>query len=145
MRIVRITLPITGPREVKIMRPLPKGDDFWGDLLPLQGTPWGDQLPIVSGENLSHALLGHTMPLMREIGPDPRSLLRLIPSEYRVCAMFQGCINFEPKDCHPGATLPACYEPPGLPQEATLPAAEVALSWAEGRYVILVQGAEFTL
>ena len=130
--------------DLKVLRPLPFPGEPWGPLAPLRGTPWGDLLPTVSGENLSHALHGHAQPLMEEIGPEPRVLLRRVPAPYRDCSLSKSCLT-RGDYCFPHRKLPDCYQPPNLePSEAAI-AAVVAISWAEGRYVLIVEGAEFSL
>ena len=131
--------------DVQVVRVLPGEDDIWGAFSPLRGTPWGDLLPVVTGESLSHALHGMTTPLMKEIGRPPEILLRRIPKAYRRCAMWEGCISFREAHCQPCLRLPDCYEPPEVPPEAVLLASFVAVSWKEGVYVVLVEGDEFRL
>lgn len=126
-------------------RPLPKNGDNWGVLAPIRDTPWGDLLPIVSGEVLSYALHGRVTPLMKQIGRPPRAQLTLIPSDLRRCGNTE-CIMYDPKTCHPCKQVPDCYEPPGLETfEARRAASTVVLAWREGRYIIIVEGDEFSL
>ncbi len=131
--------------DVHVVRILPRQGDMWGTFAPLRDTPWGDLLPVVSGDSLSHALHGMTTPLMEEIGRPPYVLLKRIPEKYRRCAMWDGCISFKEAQCQPCLKLPDCYEPPGVPPEAVLPASFVAIAWKEGAYVVLVEGDEFRL
>jgi len=84
------------------------------------------------------------MPLMREIGSHPHGLLKQVPTAYRRCRMEQGCIMASAR-CHPNPKVPECYAPPLVSDEALLAASTVAVAWAEGRYVIVVEGAEFSL
>ena len=144
MKTLEFTLDTAHFGRVLVGRPLPVGGDSWGRLAPLRGTPWGDLLPVVQGEDLSAALHGDAQPLMQSIGREPRILLRLVP-EPRYCAEFKRCITKAEKDCHPCATVPDCYEPPGLPPEARSAANYLVRMWREGRYVIIVEGEEFVL
>lgn len=144
MNVVRFTISSKEWGDILVLRPLPKPDEPWGDLAPLRGTPWGDLLAIVSGANLSHALHGYATPLMREIGPHPFGLCRLVPESYRACRQMDSCIMAS-RHCVPGPKLPSCFVPPAVPSEALLATATVATAWAEGRYVLIVEGAEFSL
>ncbi len=131
--------------QVQVLRPIPIDGDIWGDFATLKDTDIGKLIPIVSGEALSNALHGYVTPLMNEIGPHPHGLLKQIPEKYRTCQMFESCIMYDLKVCFPCPKLPACYVPPevsSINQEAL---AIIILAWAEGRYVILVEGEEFSL
>ena len=144
MRLARFTVRGDGGDwgDIKIMRPTPVDGDPWGDLAPLRETPWGDLITVVSGEALSHALHGHVVPLVRELGPHPHRLSRRVADQR--CALWKGCV-IAGDDCQPGKTLPECYSAPDLSLEAALAARAVALAWKEERYVIVVQGPEFSL
>ncbi len=112
--------------------------DPWGRLAPLRGTPWEAQIQIVSGEAYSHALHGWATPLMREMGPPPLVRAARIPVEVGQCVLYGPCLGSS-SFCRPAKKLPSCYE---APIEI---ASRVALAWREGRYVVVVQGAEFVL
>lgn len=144
MNVQRYTLATRDYGSFKILRPVPRHGDPWGDLAPLKGTPWEPLVPVVSGEVFSHALHGYAKPLMGVIGPTPGALLRKVPDEVRLCSLRDECVMYLPERCHPCKKLPECYRPDG-PGEARLPASVVALAWAEDRYVVVVQGAEFSL
>ena len=126
-------------------RPIPIEEDPWGLLAPIKDTPWGELITEVQGDALSHALYGRTGPLLSQIGPDPRSLLRMVPEPYRVCTQIKSCINASPTKCHPCADLPDCYDPPNLGQAAKDEARVVALAWRDGYYVVIPVGEEFSL
>jgi len=143
-RIARFVISTAHFGDLKVLRPIPLPDEPWGPLAPLRGTPWGDLIPTVSGENLSHALHGHAKPLMEEIGPEPRTLLRRIQDPHRDCSLSKACLT-RGDYCFPHPKVPECYLPPNLESPATLVAAVVALAWAEGRYVLIAEGAEFSL
>lgn len=131
--------------EIRLSRIIPVGNDIWGHAVPIKDTPWGKGVVTVSGENLSHALHGHVVPLIRSLGVPPHIHLRRIPDGWRTCEMSQGCLNFDPSKCHPCLELPDCYSPPGMCPTAQLLAAQVALAWRDGRYVFVVDGEEFAL
>ena len=75
---------------VKLARPAfgSIATDPWGTLASLKGTPWGDAIPVVSGEVMSHALHGRATPLMRVIQSPPHALLRKIPEAFRLCVKW---------------------------------------------------------
>ena len=131
--------------EVKILRPIPTGEDGWGSFAPLRGTVWEDLLPIVDGEATSHALHGHATPLMRQIGLPPKALLQLVPAPHRACSLMGGCIAYKAVDCQPRSKMPDCFTPDGVSDEIQLLAATVLLAWKEGYYVVIVSGPEFSL
>lgn len=136
--------PHQGWPEIKILRPTPYQDDPWGSLAPLQGTPWGDLLTIVSGVVMSNALHGYAMPLIKELGVLPSMRLRRLQNQF--CAQRNTCALMS-ELCHPNIKVPDCYSPPAPPlePEAVLPARTVTLAWKENRYVILVEGEEFSI
>ena len=129
---------------IKILRPVPSGEDPWGILAPLRDTPWGEHLPVINGEVMTDAQYGHVMPLIRLLGLPPDQQLKHVPPAFRVCVSAKQCISFRPQDCHPCKKLPDCYIPPGVPQEAQEAVVLVALAWREGRYVLVVDGPEFS-
>jgi len=131
--------------EVLFSRILPVGDDNWGCCRPLCGTPWGDGLVVVSGDDLSHALHGRALPLLRTLGVPPEVRLRRIPSDWRPCAGQRGCITYQQEFCQPCLKMPGCFVPPELSGEAVILASSVALAWRDGRYVIRVEGSEFVV
>lgn len=144
MKVQEYTLTAPGFPPFKILRPLPLGEEPWGVLASLRGTPWGDLLSVINGEVLSHALHGHIAPLAQSIGRPPAASLRLVPDRYRTCSQHKSCLLASPH-CHPCKKLPACYAPPVLQGDAVVAAATVALAWAEDRYVVVVEGTEFNL
>lgn len=146
MNVQRFVISAAGYRDLKVLRPAPTRDSPWGPLAVLQGTVWGELIPVVSGEVWSHALHGYMRPLLQVIGRPPDISLRKVPEPYRFCVQHsQRCLMAD-ANCHPCGKLPACYEPPGLgTDEARRAAATVALAWAEGRYVVVVVGEEFSI
>jgi hypothetical protein len=143
MKVARFTLVTRDFGTILVMRPYPKDGDAWGDLAPLRDTPWGKLLPIVSGPVLSHALHGYHSPLMQELGAHPHHLSKRIPKGYRRCRMYDNCVMAHAQ-CHPNPKMPDCFSPPGVGNDALLAAATVAQAWAEGRYVLIVEGDEFS-
>ena len=127
--------------EILLLRVIPHNDNSWGVLDPLKGTPWGDQIVVLSGETLSHALHGYTLPLVRELGNPPETRAKRIPDEVGKCRLATGQCNMVTIHCRPGKNLPVCYEAPGSQSRL---ASFVAQAWMEGRYVIVVDGAEFS-
>lgn len=131
-------ITLTDPEQGRIllMVALPVGDDPWGCLAPLRGTPWEAQVQVVSGEAFSHALHGWATPLMREIGRPPYVRADRIPPEAGRCILYGACGGAS-RFCRPGPKTPECYE-------AAVPVAvRMVLAWKEGRHVIVVQGPEF--
>lgn len=145
MNYVEFTLTCQEWSPIKILRPVPTGDDPWGILAPLRETPWGENLPVVSGEVMSDAQYGHVMPLVRLLGLPPDQQLKRIPVTFRMCLSSKQCISYRQQDCHPCAKLPDCYTPPSIPHAAQEAAVLVAMAWRENRYVIIVEGSEFSL
>ncbi len=129
---------------IKLLISLPRPDEPWGVLAPLRGTVWGNQLSIVPGDDLSHAFHGWATPLMRVIGVNPKVRAKRIENDEGVCRLTGSCVGATPL-CRPGPKVLACYEAPGLPQEAWPLASLVARAWGEDRYVVVVDGPEFSL
>lgn len=129
--------------EIKLLVAIPRSDNHWGVFDKLRGTTWERQIPTVSGEALSHALHGWAAPLMREIGARPEIHARRIPDGLAWCPQ-KGLCPLAGNQCRPGHGVPECYEPPGLEGEAAGLATRVALAWREGRYVLVVDGPEFS-
>lgn len=144
MNLVRFTIETTSWGPLLILRPIPHKGDIWGELAPVKDTYLEPLIPVVSGENLTHALYGHATPLMGEIGPAPRSLLKRVRD--RQCEDFGQCIMAKVSVCHPCAKLPECYAAPGVSEgQVQMVASAVVLAWAEDRYVFVVAGGEFSL
>lgn len=126
-----------------LARPTPGDGDPWGDLGALRGTPWGRLIPEVSGEAMSMAVYGYLGPLRASGLRDPQACIRAIGPEANRCAARAQCVMHDPRRCLPCGKVPDCYQPPGLPELAALAARDVLLCWKEGRYVVVVVGAEF--
>lgn len=152
--IQRFSLTTSQWGEVKILRPTPHEqrvgeaihEDPWGELSPLRETSFASLIPVVSGEVFSMALHGYAKPLMEQIGPEPRYQLIRIPPLYRQCSQRKPCLMFDSKVCRPGhKRLPECWAPEVEVPAAMRAVAMVTHAWTEDRYVVIVEGGEFTL
>ncbi len=137
---------VQDPRELLLLYPPPEPNNHWGVLSGLQNTSWGANIPTVSGEALSHALHGHTIPLIRQLGVPPRARLAQTPNELKTCQEFTSsqCALFTPS-CSPGSgDLPDCYScPADIPLRLSHLVTVITKAWDEGRYVFTVDGPEF--
>jgi hypothetical protein len=131
--------------NLKLLLPVPRTDNPWGVLAPLRETPWGREIPIVSGKAMSHALHGLVKPLWEQLGRPPQAIIRRLGGD-QYCELIQkGNCLMASKDCYLGSgKLPATYVPPHFPQVLGILAATIARAWDEGRYVIVVEGDEFS-
>lgn len=130
-----------------IMYPLPLPDNPWGVMAPIRETNWGAQMPIVTGEVLSHALHGHPKPFREMLGNPPRIRARQVPLEERICLEAQQniCANAGPH-CRPGSkALPECYVAPSADRVLRALGNAIGRAWDEGRYVFVVEGPEFVV
>ena len=130
--------------DVKLLVAIPRDGDSWGILAPLRGTVWGDQVQIVSGDAVSHALHGWATPLMREIGVAPKVRAHRIDHKAGFCKLSLSCVGAGAL-CIPGPKMPDCYEAPGFDLAASLVASTVALAWRDGFYVVVVEGDGFVV
>ena len=140
---------------ISILRPVPSewrdGDtlivDPWGVLAPLREAPdFAALIPIVDGEAFSDALHGRMRPLMDQIGPEPKNQLARIRAPFNECARATSCFMFDIRRCYPTRKkLPECWSPKGGEGLVQRALAIVTLTWAEGRYVVVVEGAEFVV
>jgi len=140
---------------IKLLRPLPserrEGDtlfiDPWGDLAPLRDEhpEFAQLIPVVTGEAMSHAVHGRMRPLMEQIGAEPRHQLIRIPAPHDVCRVAGECVMYDSKRCQPRSKkLPECWSPEAE-EDALRAMGIVTLAWAENRYVVVVEGAEFVM
>lgn len=133
--------------EILLFLPVPKPDNPWGQLLPLKDTPWARVIRVVPGDVFSEALHGYATPLMRVIGRAPLDALKRLPLADRTCDQHtkQTCLLGTEK-CLPGSgEVPVCYEAPLKDFEERKLASAVARALDEGRYVVVVEGDEFSL
>ena len=134
-------------RKVPVLYPTPLPGNPWGVLLPLKGTSWGQQIPEVTGDALSHALHGYPKPLFEMLGRAPKGRpLRLALEERECLESQQGSCALATKHCVPGSgKLPDCYLAPTEDRALRALAIAVGRAWDEGRYVFVVCGDEFTI
>lgn len=133
--------------ELRVMYPVPAREDHWGVLAPLRDTPWGTQIPTVSGEALSHAFHGEPKFLREMLGQPPRIRGQRLPVVHALCALTHNeqCV-LAGDHCRPGSgALPDCYQAPYELSSVANVASAVGKAWDEGRYVFVVEGPEFML
>lgn len=118
-------------------------NEGWGDAAGLVGTDWERAVRPVTGEAMSHALHGYALPLVRELGEDPRKVLRRLGGPCRLSEGDQ-CLGAGPQ-CVPGPKMPVCYEPPDVPETMVSIAASIAAAMQEGYHVVRVVGSEFVV
>ena len=123
--------------DPSIARVIPIGDDPWGILRFLVGTPWDPLFPRIPEDILDQALRGHTTPLMRILGPPPKALAKRLPVEDGTCRMKDQCINAGPL-CIPGLKVPMCWEPQGVSPYHSPYLSHVVQLWRVGIVVVLV-------
>lgn len=126
----------------------------WGEFEPLRGTTWGGGVRVVTAEAYSHALHGYLLPLLRELGRDPKSSAKKVSSDEGDCALKGSCAIWEEGFCRPGGRNkkgegpPGCYVPPlskETSQDSLRLFSAVAQAWREGVYTLVVQGSGFNL
>ena len=135
---------------------VPEDADHWGTLESLRGTSWEHGVKVLTAEALSHALHGRFLPLLRELGRDPRASGRRVKSEEGVCSQIKTCMTADKALCRPGGSKGKgrrlkhgpldCYEPPlseDTPSQIAEVFVRVALAWREGRYTVVVRGDGF--
>lgn len=128
--------------KLMLMYPIPERENVWGIFAPIRDTPWGKQIPVVSGEALSHALHGYVRPLCALLGNPPRARALALPLVSSVCREHKTC-SIATAHCNPGSSLmPACYVPPSEDASRRGLLGVIARAWAEGRYVVVVDGPE---
>ena len=124
---------------------MPSPTDPWGCFAVLKGTPWGDLIPVISGEVYSHGLHGYPKPFLAALGRPPHACSLKVPEGYRICSQVALRCPMQGPHCHPCPKVPDCYEPPGLTGALSLAVTLVIQAWAENRYVVVVEGPEFSL
>lgn len=135
------------PHPLKVMYPTPLPGNPWGILLPMRETSWGRQIPVVTGEALSHALHGRSLPLREMLGNPPVQRARMIVLADRLCYEAQASIcAMATPECRPGSRrMPECYVAPTEDRTLRPLGTAVAQAWDEGRYVFVVDGPEFVV
>lgn len=130
--------------EIKILRILPNDDDPWGDLAPLRETIWAQGVQTVSGESLSHALHGWAIPLLDELGDRSHQRIRRMPKMWCELYTNKRCL-IRASYCYPNKKVPECYTV--VPEFQGLQSAvyKIVMAWKENRYVVVVEGEEFSL
>lgn len=137
----RVKLPTLEMGEVQLLL-LTGWEEPWNRL---RGTPFGDQLSVVSREAVDHALHGLSRPLVDSLGIPPVGALRKIPDESRECLLRRRGQNHRPcplygPECHvESPKMPWCFEPDGIEDEGVRRAAGLAIEqWRAGVYVVVV-------
>jgi len=131
---------------LSILRPLPRDGDSWGILKGARGTDWEKHLKKVSGEAFSYALHGYTKPLVDQIGKDPRMVARGVPDSIGFCRRYSNkSCPIRKEICRPGVEIPECYEPDVEDMDLEEALYEVVMAWKAGRYVLVIEGPEFSL
>ena len=101
---------------------------------PLRETAVGELLPVVTREDIEHALNGYTRPLFRGLGLPPDGALRKLPKEAKECRERRTCRLWRAEECHPVAkAMPWCFQPDGLPMKA----AEAVQLWREKVHIVI--------
>ena len=131
---------------MSITLPIPRDDEPWGVLAPLRPTTWGSLIPVVTGDAMSRALHGNAQELLGQVGRPPRHQGKQLLENQRLCRDRQNCLLHNASHCYVASgKLPACFVATDLPDGAQSLASFVALTWDEGRYVVVVEGGEFVL
>lgn len=135
------------PEVLRVLYPVPLPASPWGVMLPMRDTSWADQIPVVTGEALSHALHGYLRPLREMLGNPPTVRAMRVPMEDRMCWEAQaGICEMAKPECHPGSgALPECYAAPTDDRVLRALGVAVGRAWDEGRYVFVVEGPGFVV
>jgi hypothetical protein len=145
------------PEQVLLLVEIvPEDAEHWGALESLRGTSWEHGVKVIPAEDLSHALHGRFLPLLRALGRDPRASGRRVEPDEGVCSQIKTCLTADKGLCRPGGSKGKgrrlqhgpldCYEPPlseGTPGKVVEVFTRVALAWREGRYTVVVRGDGF--
>jgi hypothetical protein len=125
---------------IDILKPIPIKGDCDGVLRAIEGTVWRKLIKRVSNENYQQAIYGFGVPLLNELGKEPKYLLKQIPKEIGECALKRRgeCINAS-DNCYPGDKTPICYEVIAEDPNVSALLSYITLSWVEGRYVCIVE------
>lgn len=150
-------MTLTDPRppneEVKLLVTL-GGETDWGEFEPLRGSSWDSGIRTVSAESMSHALHGMLLPLLKELGRDPRASAKRVSDVEGMCGNLKACPIANESMCRPGGRKkrehgpPGCYEPPletGTPPDLRDLFYQVSQAWRGGRHTVVVVGEGFNL
>jgi len=137
------TLTKTVWGDLRIVRPIPRNNTIWGELIVLKDTIWGQFIPTIAFETLDRALRGDVLPFLREAGYYPKDILQKL-KKHKTETLCQhvaakSCLLVDLKKCYPCADLPSCYVPPELTFEQRQLANYVALSWRDDKFVVVVE------
>jgi len=102
---------------------------------PLQGVM---DIPSVAKETMDHALRGWTRPLVDNLGPPPKGMLRKLSKQAQRCAHEDPCPFYMPRRCGVlFSKMPWCFEPDGIVPGSL--AADIIKLWRQEVYVVTVQ------
>lgn len=136
-RTARITCAEQG--EFLLLWAIPT-DDPMGVFKVLRGTKWEVLVGKVSGESLSHAFHGWATPLVREMPPSPKQILKKLSKEQ--CWMKDECI-MHTKKCYPHLGVPNCFEP--QEEELRTVVNFILCMMKQKHRVVWVEGKEFQI
>ncbi len=111
-----------------------------GGLGILEGTWLAPLVRVVSAEAVSHATHGYILPLMKELGPEPKYLVKRLDASTGWCSSYGPTCPGSSPSCRPGPTVPACWR-----SNIGDLAGDVVQAWRDGLYVVVVDGDEFSL
>lgn len=129
--------------ELKVLRPVPMNGDAWGVFESIKDTDVGKLIPVVSGEDFSQALHGRFLALKRNIGREPKYQIQKITSDM-TCGLIDSCILADRAKCYPCKNTPHCYQTPGFAGLQDHAISTIVRAWADDRYVVVVEGPEFS-
>ena len=138
LRKAKITCSEQG--EFLLLWAIPMEDSPMGVFSVLVGTQWENLVGKVSGEALSHAFHGWATPLVRELPPKPKQILRRFSSEK--CWMSQECVLYTEK-CFPHLNVPNCFEPED--ESVRRVVNHILCMMGLGYRVVWVEGKEFQM
>lgn len=124
--------------EFLLLWAIPKQDEPMGVFSVLRDTKWEVLVGKVTGESLSHAFHGWATPLVRELPPQPKQILRKLKSES--CWMKDECIMYG-KKCFPHLDVPNCFEP--QTEDIRKVVNYILCVMKQGFRVVWVEGKEF--
>lgn len=138
LREAKITCAEQG--EFLLTWAIPKEGNPMGVFSVLKDTKWEVLVGKVSGEALSHAFHGWATPLVRELPPVPKQILRKVKNEK--CWMQKECV-MHTKKCYPHLDVPNCFEPETETVRSVVN--YILCQMKHGYRVVWVEGKEFQL